>query len=330
MRRLKYNVLVARYKVRRWLEQFDNPQLRNARRLLRVLRSTSQPDVVYIGDSTVSFTAPGDVDKRRLSVMVDEFLPDQSLFAIFGGSYHADLIADYVNLIGLTGARPVLVVPLWIRGRYVPWIEHPVFGHKRAMAYLRTIRRRTPTRSIRQGFPAPSAQEFAEFYALRHKTFLGDLPIGDYINPLKDRDRWKGKEDERVRMLHAYHHGAALTPGSPAMDAVVKLGRAVRELGCPVVVYQTPVPVESGVGYFGEEFADLARANFAALDAAFTEGLGRPIEIIQSGTIFPTSEFIDVAGADEHLNEAGRRRLAALIATAVGRELDARGQTGQL
>jgi hypothetical protein len=298
--------------------------------LLRAVRASKAPDVVYIGDSTVSFTAPGDVDKRRLSVMVDDPLPHNSLFAIFGGSYHADLIADYVNLIALTPARPVVIVPLWVRGRYVPWIEHPAFGHKPAMDYIRAITPNTPTRAVRKGFPLPASAEFDELYVLRHKTLLGDLSIGEYITPLKDREQWKGREDERIRMLHGYHHGAALVPGSPAMDAVVKLGRALRDLGCPVVAYQTPVPVESGVGYFGEEFAELARANFAALDAAFTEGLGRAVDIIQSGTIFASSEFIDIAGADEHLNEVGRRRLAALIASSAASALAERHGAGSL
>lgn len=322
-KRLRHEVLVARYKLRKRIERMDNPEVRNARKLLTAIRSEAPPDVVYVGDSTASFTAPGDVDKRSLAQMVDQALAAGSAtsFSINGGSYHAELIANYLRLLETVVARPVLIVPLWIRGRYLPWIEHPVWGHQQAMALLQTITSSTPTRRVRGGFAAPASEAFSRYYALRYPTLLGDQSIGEYVRPLKDLARWHDDEDGRVRMLHGYHHGARLVPGSRELDAVRQLGSVIAKLGCPVVPYQTPVPVESGVGYFGTEFADLARENFLTLEAAFRDGLGRDVEIIQSGMIFPTAEFIDVAGADEHLNEVGRLRLTDLIVARVRAEL---------
>jgi hypothetical protein len=325
-KRVRHEVLVARYKLRKRIERMDSPEVRNARRLLKAIRAAAPPDVVYVGDSTASFTAPGDSDKRNLAQMVGQTLARRSTaaFAINGGSYHAELIASYLRLLQTTAARPVLIVPLWIRGRYVPWIEHPVWGHQQAMHVLRGVEASTRTRRVRGGFPVPPPEAFARYYGLQYQTILGDQTIGEYVRPLKDLARWDDDEDGRVRLLHGYHHGARLVPGSAELDAVVQLGSVVGDLGCPVVAYQTPVPVESGVHYFGDEFAQLARDNFATLDAAFLAGLGRQTEIIQSGMIFPSSQFIDTAGADEHLNEAGRLRLTELIVDRVLLELDAR------
>ncbi|MCA1648557.1 MAG: hypothetical protein LC797_24880 [Chloroflexi bacterium] len=304
----------GRYTARRTLNRIDNEELRKARKLVRRLRS-DPPDVLYVGDSTAAWIAPTDTDRRRLCVMVTDLLTSPTnLHAVYGGSYHADLIESFVSLVGQSRVRPTLVVPLWIRGRYVPWIEHPIFGHRRAMDEIRSIGPGDPVWRIRAGFPRPTSSEFARFYQLPFTTLAGELTIRDYVQPLKNPDHFRDTPADRVKLLYAYHQGAELHDGSPELAAVTRLGATIRDLGCEVVVYQTPVPVVTGVKYHGQPFATLAQRNFAVLDAAFRKGIGRDVDIIQSGLMFEEHEFIDPDGADEHLNQTGRVRLAQAIA----------------
>lgn len=308
-------VLRLRYELRRALDRLDDEDVRNARRLVRALRRTPL-DVVYLGDSTTSFVAPEDRDRRPLHAMIaDELAPDASIHSTFGGSYHADLLADLAGLLPECPSRPIVIVPLWIRGRYLPWIEHPVYGHQQAMAFLRELPRRTPTWRIRASFPRPAPAAFERFYQLRFPTLVGDLTIGDYVRPLKDPDRFREHPEERVKLIYAYHQGAALDRHGPEMAAVTRLGRVLRDLGVPVVAYQTPLSVQTGAEIYGPAFTELAVKNFAILDDAFREGVGEDVTIIQSGMAFPPDQFIDPRIADEHLNEVGRRRLTDLIVT---------------
>ena len=140
----------------------------------------------------------------------------------------------------------------------------------------------------------------------RIATLAGDLTVGDYARPLKAGGL---VEAERLRLLYAYHHGAALD--AAALDAVTRLGAVLARLGCAVVAYQTPICVETGVRALGPELASLVTANFAAMDAAFQWGVDTPV--LQTGTAFGELEFIDPDDGSEHLNSVGRQRLAHLL-----------------
>jgi hypothetical protein len=147
--------------------------------------------------------------------------------------------------------------------------------------------------------------------AREHHTWAGELTVGDYIRPLKNRAVGGLSADERGRLLYAYHHGGVVEPGY--LDSIEVLGRALRALDTPVVAYHTPVPVERGVDYFGEAFRELAVSNFAAMDAAFRRGLGDDSVVIQTGMICHTDQFLDPADGSEHLSQSGRAQVAQMI-----------------
>jgi hypothetical protein len=310
-----------RVQARRTVDRVDTEAVRRARGMVRQLRK-HPPDVVYIGESTAQWVGPADVDRRRLRVMVGDALPTGvSYFATAGGSFHTDLIEHYVRLIGCTGARPLLLLPLWMRGRFVPWIEHPIFGHKRAMAALSRVRPGTPTWRIRAGLPRPAAHEWDEFYALPVETLAGRRSIGEYVRPLKSPAQHGLTADDRERLIYAYHQGGRLEYGSPALAAVERLGSRVAQLGSRVVLYQTPLCLAVGEHHWGPEFGELVRNNFDVLARSFATGFGAEVPVLETGTMFGADEFINASWADEHLNEVGRRRLADLLAGAVLTEL---------
>ena len=165
----------------------------------------------------------------------------------------------------------------------------------------------------RAGFGGSPA-EFEAYYDRPHVTLAGDLTVGDYARPLKARSL---PSEQALRLLYAFHHGARLEAGGPALDAVTRLGAAAKALGCPVVAYETPLSVETGERVLGPEFRAVVEHNFAVMRAAFAAGAGEQSEILKTGMSFAEAEFIDPTDGSEHLGEAGRRRLAALLADAV-------------
>jgi hypothetical protein len=304
--------------VRGLLIRLDNPEVRHARRLIRRLRR-NPPDVLYLGDSTTLWISGYDSDQRRLGQMIrDELAPLAEVDVIAGGGYGPELHEAYLRLVAGSPARPLVVHTLAFRVLH-PLIEHPAYGKRKELAAVRAIDPSTPWWRVRASLQKPGPDEFERYYRLRHKTMLGDLAVGDYVLPLKNGSL--GPE-EHLRMLYAYHHGAALTPESRGIDAVTQLGRRLRELGCRAVAYQTPVPVQTGVEIFGPEFEQLIASNWGVMEAAYREGFGPDATILQTGSIFSPEEFIDPADGSEHLNERGRRRLAATVVDAVRAELE--------
>jgi hypothetical protein len=298
-------------RVRQQVAKVDNPEVRKARTLVRQAARTPGA-ILELGDSMVSWIAPYDTDRRPFHRMLrDSFGADAPMHVVHGGSYNPPLYDQYLRLIEGHPPPSLVVVPLTPRVRTLPWIEHPAYGHRKAIDFLSTVDPAGPARRIRTGIPPATPEEFARFYALPFPTWAGDLTIGDYVHPIK---RGELSLDEATTLLYAYHHGGEIVPGAP-LDMVRDLGARLRRLGAPVVVYQTPVPVEKGVELHGPAFRELAERNFATLEDAFVDGYG-DIEVLRTGLDVPTSHFIDWRDGSEHLNEHGRSTIAAAVVDA--------------
>lgn len=309
------------YYTRRNISRVDNAEVRLGRQLLRVMR-TAPPDLLYLGDSALSFVSAADSDTRRLYAMVADQVSPASMHVAHGGSFHPALYDAYLRLLTGTPNRPLVIVPLCIRVRTLPWIEHPIFGHKQATSFLSAADPLGAAWRVRSGFPRPTAEQFARFHKLPHHTWAGDLTVGDYITRLKNPKAAGLDADAAMTLLYAYHHGGTVQ-GGQHLDAVVQLGKRLRELGCRTVVYQTPVPVQKGRELHGPAFGELAARNFAQLDDAYRTGYGEGAEILQTGMDFATSEFIDPRDGSEHLNQTGRLHLATAISNAISIQLNA-------
>jgi hypothetical protein len=304
--------------VRGLLIRVDNPEVRHARRLVKRLRA-EPPDVLYLGDSTTLWVSGEDADQRRLGQMIRDELTDVAdVEVIAGGGYGPELHEAYLRLVAASSARPLVLHSLCFRV-LAPLIEHPAYGKRKELAAVRNLDPEGPLWRLRASVPKPGPEEFERFYRLPHRTLIGDLTVGDYVQPLKNGSL--GPE-EFVRMLYAYHHGAELVPDSAGIRAVTELGGRLRELGCRTVAYQTPVPVRTGAELFGPRFEELIRRNWQVMDAAYRQGRGEEATILQTGSVFAPDEFIDPDDASEHLNERGRTRLAKMIAAEVVAELE--------
>ncbi|MCE5291996.1 MAG: hypothetical protein LLG14_22520 [Nocardiaceae bacterium] len=313
-----------RGRVRSVAEKVDDQRIRNARRLIRAMRKGEGPDVVYFGESTVSWIAGEDVDRRPLHrIVADGLGPTVSSVAIHGGSYHADLLSRFARILTLASRPPVVIAPLWVRGRFNCITQHPVYGHRQVMPFIDNIDLGGSLLRVHQKVAKPSAEEFEAFYRIPFPTIAGDLTIGDYVSRLKDPVFSAEAPAERSKLIFAYHQCSSLATGGE-LDAVERFGAALRALDCPVVTYQTPISVETGERHYGGAIKELIHDNFAILNKAYEAGLSRDASIILSGTTAPENYFVDPDLADEHLNERGRRWLAEQIVEQVQCALSAR------
>ncbi len=306
-------------RVRKLLFELDNPHVKRGRLMLKRLRE-DPPDIIGFGDSSWSFTSPHDEDRRTLRTMVhDELGAEVRMHEVDGGGYHPPLFSAFLHVVGTTDARPLIILPLCIRMRTV-WSEHPRCTFLGPIGALREVEASWPLRKVRHREKVPPDEAYAAFDLLPLSTFAGDLTVGDHRRPLRDPAAHGLDHEARVRLLYAFYHGEALQPGCRTLQETTQLGQDLKDLGLRVVAYQTPVPVERGSELHGEQFRQRAVDNFALIDEAFLAGYG-DTQILQTGVTFSTDEFLDPDDGTEHLNDRGRRRLAAGIAAAARREL---------
>jgi hypothetical protein len=312
---------LARRKARVLRNRLDNLEVRRARIMMKQLRSSSV-DVLAIGDSTWTFTAPYDEDKRHLAAMITHGLGSTiTMHGVVGAGYNANLIDAYLGLAQRGGFRPVVIVPLSVRLVTVAWAMHPSYTHAAAASALRGMPGDIPLWRIRKAVRRPSAADFAAYDDLTITAFGETAPIRDFRQRLKQPERYGLDREGREKLLYAFHHGERVDPDGPFLPAIRQLGRRIASMGCPVVAYETAIPVMRGEELHGSEFRVRAEENQELLRQAFREGLGGPGEILQTGMIFPTEEFIDPEDGSEHINAKGRLRLTELIVDATVRAL---------
>lgn len=312
-------------KVKQLRDRLDDNEVRQARRLVRALRS-GPPDVIAFGDSNWVFLADYDTDRRSLAGMIGDGLgPDVSFHVCAGAGYHPALMRPLVRLIQMHGARPVVIVPLCVRMTSAAWITHPKYSYAMAIEAIEQIDRTTPTWRIRRSAADAGPEAFARYGSTEITTWAGTQTIQDLRGPLLDPAAHGIDETERRRLLYAYHHGERLQPDQPTLHDVEALGRALAELGTDVVAFETTVPVDEGVALWGEQFRENAAHALGLMREAFRRGYGE-IDIIESGMAMSRSDFIDPADGSEHLNQHGRRRIADLIVERVRPALERRSR----
>ena len=306
-----------RYRVKRGLNRIDNPEVRNARRLVKVMRS-NPPDVLYLGESLANAVGLDDKDPRRLSQMVaDELEGTATVFTVADGGYSPELFEAYLRLVEGTPARPLVLHTMGPRILH-PLIAHPTYGKLQALPVIRSLDPGGSTWRMRASLPRATSEDFERYYALPHPTIMGDdLKVGDYVKPLKNGAL---EPKERLRILYAYHHGARLTPETPSLEAYTGLGRRLRSMGCKTVAWLAPIPIPIGIELFGPEFEQLTYENWDVMKAVYLEA-NPGATIIEAGDIFGLDQFIDVTDGTEHLNDVGRRKTAALLAAGIRQEL---------
>ncbi|HET7735950.1 MAG TPA: hypothetical protein VFK52_08260 [Nocardioidaceae bacterium] len=301
--------------------RLDNLEVRRARKMMRHLRE-NPVDVLAIGDSMWAFTAPYDEDQRHLAAMITHDLgSDVSMYGVVGAGYNAGLIDAYLGLAERAGYRPLLIVPLTVRLVTVAWAEHPNYSYRAAAAAISRMPGDIPLARIRKAVKPATARDFEAYDTIEITAFGETAPIGDFRRRLKQPERFGLDAAGREKLLYAFHHGEVVPDDSPYLELVRRLGRRVAGMGGRVVLYETAVPVVRGEELHGPVFRTQTLENQGRVRDAFQEGFGDAVEVLRTGAIFQTEEFIDPEDASEHLNALGRRRLSQLIVDATKRAL---------
>ena len=184
-------VSALRQRLRVVRNRLDNLEVRRARKMMGQLRE-SRVDVLAIGDSTWSFTAPYDEDQRHLAAMITHDLgSDISMYGVVGAGYNANLIDAYLGLAERGGFRPVVILPLTVRLVTVAWAEHPNYHYRGAVTAINKMPGDIPLARIRKAVKPPTPSDFAAYDKVEITAFGETAPIGEFRRRLKLPERFR-------------------------------------------------------------------------------------------------------------------------------------------
>jgi hypothetical protein len=279
------------------------------------------PAVVGFGDSVWERVSRDDLDRRTLAQMLAEILRDRGVSTHFvhGSGYNQLVFLGFVRVLASLRAKPAAaIIAVNLRSFSPQWQFNPLWradAERRALArYLSS--RRTP-RFLPPAFP--SARDVVEYDATR-VSYPGTsyTTIGDFRRIVAARPDGEDARAERMRVLFRFHYMHPLVASNDHLVALSETLRTLQTLGVRTLCYITPVNVMAGNRHLGADFERIVSKNVDVIHSLIQQSAA-DVELVDLSRAFPSGLFFHDDEATEHLNEAGRTRLAMEVANRVSR-----------
>ena len=271
--------------------------------------------VFYCNDSVMG--GHGAAEARDTIAEILGRLTGSDIYPVSGAGYTAVLFREYAVLVAKAKKKPRLaILSINLRGFSDDWLFTPRWEYAATTAYLRLLAAPPSPADLpswivsgqgdpaaywaaRTVRPAPSyAALFKELNAGR-EALLAAPPPG--LSP-EDLDR-------RRHFIENYM--TRVTPEHPMLGYLLDTARRLERAGVTVLFYLTPIDIEGGRRLVGEALP----ANVAANTRVIMDVLARSgASCLDLTTLLPGERFVDREYACEHLDLAGRRRVAEALA----------------
>lgn len=279
--------------------------------------AAAPPDIVYFNDSVMGGHTDAE-SRATMAEMLAECL-GRSVYPVSGAGYTPVLFREYADLLSVLPGKPRLVIfSINLRSFSDEWFFTPRWLYSRAALFTRLLAR--PPR-------------FGEYlgYLFSPVREAGDFLVGRRTSPQADHAAYFTAHGDRVAALKAIpadgldpsqqairahfieNYMIGVDRSHPMLAGAVEAAKAFKAAGVAVLPYLTPVDVEEGTRLVGPEFAARIDESARAVMEALAEGGAPGLDLSRA---LGTEYFVDRDYACEHLDLAGRRRVAGWLAEA--------------
>jgi hypothetical protein len=308
---------------RRLVKRFSDFELHQLQSMEGAYAGASGPDLLVFGDSMMFWTTPQDGERRRLVDMIRDGVQEDlgrrvSYEALLGPGYNPRIVLPYLTALARCRSRPgVVIVPMSVLMCTSTWLAHPSYGYEQIAAELRAVvegNGKRPQRLKRPGYEARLALDKLPAPSLiGAMRTCGELRL---ISSAQPTSSWQ--EFVKMRDMMDYYNAERLEPDSPGVLMAAEVAAMLARMEIPSVAYIIPVHRDLLRETIGDAALDHMARNAEVLKDAYLGASGGLATVVNSVFDCPGEEFFDPL----HLLDAGRRRFAAQIATAVGPLLD--------
>ncbi len=276
-------------------------------------RLARSPDIVFLGDSVIHWTAPSDINKESLPKMLHDILPDGwKMSALYYDAGQMDLFFSIIKFV-LKRHRPRLfIVSINLRSFSPVWIYRPEYQYpKDKFIYTYDFRPLEvflkPLSVFKAFVPETSQEEYAEI-----KIFDGDRYMGK-MRDFMGMDTCHPEDFRKIIIANYMYH---LTEDNKNIVALQKMIRFLKAMDINVLFYITPLDQTAGQEFLGEPFMHRVRANSSFLAKVIErEGVEvLDLSLMLDGRFFCWRQEKACHAIDEHLDENGRAAVAQKLA----------------
>jgi len=267
-------------------------------------------DIIYFGDSSDTNYDNKDLDKRSISQMLQEILPDYSMTSISHPAYAADIFLDFCkNMIKQKYYPKVVIIPINMRSFSLSWDKNPgwqfeqektILKNKLLFMFFKTIevfdKNNKRFNEITQG-------EFENM-----EVFNGEKAAG--IVKDFEKHEFRNYSEENMKNSILYFYMFSLKNDHRKLNSLAEMKKILLENNIKPVFYITSIDYETGERYFTGEFTERLKNNVETIKSALEEDNFKVLDLSMD---LKTNFFTQEKYPNEHLNEKGRKYVAEKI-----------------
>lgn len=293
-------------------------QMRTSLRLPSRIESIYQtlydkPDVLYLGDSTLTAMASRDSVRKTTPQFLQDLLPAVRIGMIQGAAYHSGVYYAVCKLLVRRGYHnTTLIIPINPRSFPAAWDLQPGYQFDREIKFLEH-----DSLLLRVFCKAALIFKVFKTATITDEEFRR-LPVyegGRVIGSAGEFEAGKGRtSDERIKNMMRYFYMADITARHRKVAAFRELARLLKREHMKAVFYVTPVDYRRGGQYLGPVFPARLRHNIAVVRSVI-EAEGYPVMDLSEA--LPPEQFMwkeDEVYPSEHLRDTGREFIARRLA----------------
>jgi hypothetical protein len=276
---------------------------------LKLLRffAKKQVDIIYFGDSSTTWADKLDPSNKSMQYLLQYSLPAAKVGRIAYPSYQMDIYYAYAANMARQGYHPkFVIIPINLRSFSPEWDRQPLwqFADLKFLAkYEDTIwvKFYQPLRVFKL-FDAPiSRYEYEQTPVYNGERCIGR--VRDFDNP-----SYAQVDEEKIKKKLTFRYLYKLTAQNRKIQSMKKLAALLQAEGIGVIFYITPVDVQTGVQYLGQDFLMRIKEHTRFINSQLAE---KSLEALDLSSSLPTEFFSWREGdterySNEHLKLPGR------------------------
>lgn len=282
-------------------------------------RMMATSDVLVFYDSVNYYSPPDDADRREITEMLDDKLTGLRVRAYDHGAFQMGVYNAVVGHAIHHADRPLplFLVPINVRSFSPIWRDRPDWRFEELIEDLDHGGDGLGDMAFRAYAPFLKALDLPVGQASPYRGRYMDLPVvvdGQSQGTVADLSSSRGAQATADALT--LHYLYPITEDNERLMELAELADSAGEQGVHVRFFITPVNVQLGSEVLGEKFVRNFRANRDKIVQTLAQ---HGCDVLDLSEAAPSEWFHHGARPNEHLNEKGRRFVAARLAELVRR-----------
>ncbi|MFH1380265.1 MAG: hypothetical protein ABII23_08310 [bacterium] len=284
-------------------------RVKNIRRVL-----AQKHDIIYMGDSALSFVSETDTNRRSIPEMVSDLLNGQSIGVIKEDAFHLEIFSAICESGVFNRAHPsMVIIPINLRSLSAVWHLAPPFQFVKEKIILRY-----DNLFLRIFFKPLTVFRAINLNPIDQDEFNNTMVYyeGKKVGRVKEfenRSINSNYSDSNMINKIGFFYMHDLSRAHPKIQAMARIASVLKKKGITPVFYVMPIDYQICTQFAGEAFSDKINKNVQLIRSVLAD---EGTDLLDLSRSLPSEAFDWKFWLypNEHLNEIGRSFTAKQIA----------------